>query len=194
MKWIAAKANVPLDQYDIVKLHVLTDFLSILERGEPVIGGQPAAWPYGPVVRDSYFQALKWADEPGDFSLIQKRGRSLILAPTAKLTESEKELLSPNAVEALDKAWGIHGDMKFSDSYSYFHDAGTVFGDVWKPAWERGHGTIIDWNDLIDSYDQKNETDHSHIKVLLSAPSDEELIDIAKSNPAPREYWSGRTG
>lgn len=194
MKYVSRSlGNCPLDQYDMVKVHVLADFQHILNYGEPIIGGVPSAWEYGPVVKPSYVQAMTWVENGGEFtrmdaSCTHKKG-GVYMIPTAQITDRDVEALSPDALASIGDAWSIHERLSFDESYKYFHTNQSALGAAWEEADKQGRLTPINWCRVIDIYDAMNGTDHGHVKVLLNPPSNDALVTIAKSSPPPKDYW-----
>jgi hypothetical protein len=184
LRKIAIEQNTPLDAYDMVKLHVLTDFFHILEEGESAIGGQPMALPHGPVVQEAYDLATKWAGAGGAFFVVNPMGSRSPMAPTDMSPPSG---LWGELESAIDRAWLVHHGMNFDESQRFFHDEGEYFGSAWsakKPdAGASGWGQHIDWADVVSAYEQKTGEDMSDVLTLLRAPSHSELVSLtSKAN------------
>lgn len=191
LKYIARENKTPLDVYDMVKLHVLTDFYHILEEGEPAIGGTPKALPYGPVVQGAYDLSNRWAGSGGDFFSVNQEGSRVWMAPSDDGTAN----LWPELADAASQAWGFHNNMTFEQSQDFFHKPDSYFGKVWtkyRPdPGQSGWGTPIEWNEVIEAYQNATGEDCADILTLLTAPTHGELVDLAESSPPPKEYWGG---
>jgi uncharacterized phage-associated protein len=191
MKWVSQHGGrVPLDQYDMAKMHVLSDFFHILRHGTPIVGGQVAAWSYGPVVRDTYNQAKAWAERGGDFKEIDRIGKASRMVPAEEITEEEKQHLPAGATVSIAKAWEIFSPMGWDESQEFFHNPANYFGNVWTKAWVRGEGTPIDWPSLVGAYEKATRQDYSHIKRLLTGPTDDELSAMGDAIAEPQEFWA----
>lgn len=168
MAYLSQKHERALTQYDMVKLHLMTDFFHSLERGKPVIGGPVEAWDFGPVVPDAYNRIRHWTykhDEegfqPDALSIVSQSGKSWQFQNSKKIDPRE---FSQSELDALDKAWKTIMKLTWNQSQEFFHGASFV-GRAWSKA--RAQKRNIDWQELIDEYDKEHGTDHKHIKVLL---------------------------
>lgn len=190
LRYLSCAHNTPLDIYDMVKLHILTDFFHILAEGEPGIGGTPKALPYGPVVQGAYGMASEWGGSGGDFYAVQQAGNRVLMAPKQQDTGD----LWPELIDAASQAWNLHSGMSFKQSQSFFHDSDQYFGRVWskyKPDdGKNGWGSPIEWDEVIRAYEDISGNDCSDVLTLLSAPTHGELADLAQTSPPPQEYWN----
>ncbi|MEM6852836.1 MAG: hypothetical protein AAF593_00320 [Planctomycetota bacterium] len=175
----------------MVKLHVVADLCHLLQFGEPLIGGQPAAWRYGPVVQDAFITTKRWAESGGEFRLLQRRGKACELIPDD--TNVPIITLDPAAQYSIDQAWDIYDPLDgFStDSQEFFHKPDHHFGRAWTEAYKDGQGTAIGWDKIIKAYDDINGTDHSHVLRLIQSDGDDEFIEKAsEAYRAPDSFWA----
>ena len=185
---IVREYNEPLDQYDMVKVHVLTDFFHVLGEGEPVIGGTPRILPYGPVIQEAYDTVQRWISHGGEFSVVASYGNRMQLAPNSQDDSEWDSLLWGEAQAAAVKAWETHAPMGFKNSQKFFHDPSQYFGAVWSKHSNRW-GTPINWVDVIESYEKITGEDHGEAKALASTPTHDQLMEVARAYPAPAEFW-----
>lgn len=168
MAYLSRKHGRSLTQYDMVKLHLMTDVFHTLEHGKPVIGGAVQAWDFGPLVPDAYNRLRHWTykfDESGfqpeSLSIVDRRGRSWEFLATQPVDAAD---FSPSELAAMDRAWDAIMGLDWTESQAYFHERSFV-GRAWSHA--RREGRDMDWNEIIDEYDAEHRTDHGHIKSLI---------------------------
>jgi hypothetical protein len=172
MAYVAHRYGRHLSQYDMMKLHVLTDVYHTLETAKPVIGGSLEAWQYGPVVKPAYDRVAYWWHEydrsgrqPSMFKLVEQDGNTRWFEPSVGIDADD---FSEAEERAISRAWetlsGMRGDWKRCEAFFHEPDASFV-GAAWDAA--KRAGRAIDWNDVIDAYDRFNHENHSHIKTLM---------------------------
>lgn len=169
MAYLSAKHSRDLTQYDMVKLHVMTDIFHALEHGKPVIGGALDAWQFGPLVEKAYNRVRRWrfvVDETGEqpefFEFVGQKGAADRFRAREPVNDED---LSPSEVKAMTKAWDVIMSLDWSESQDYFHSDSTFIGRAWKKAREARVG--VDWDDIIDEYDRQFDENHAHIKRLV---------------------------
>ncbi len=174
MLWFSKTYGVALTQYDIVKLHVLSDINHVLESGRPIIGGALERWPNGPVVKRAYNIAKHRAylhDEghpmgPFDVRQVHNTVHEFSAPADCNVTDSE---FSGTELAAMREAWEtlMVGLVDWDARERYFHEPDASFiGKAYHSAEER-EASGVDWNDIIDAYDEEVGTDHKHIKALI---------------------------
>jgi len=154
MALLSSKHNQELTQYDMVKLHVMTDIFHTLKHGKPVIGGPLSRWPRGPVVKEAYNRVRHWGHEwdkndaqPDLFRILRKKNKSFYFKPIVSVGQDE---FSPSELTAMEEAWKAVMTKDWSGSQKFFHDDSTFVGRAWKAA--GGDGTPIDWRDVVRAY------------------------------------------
>lgn len=172
--YLVRKNQRPLSKYEIVKLHVLMDIIHTLGHGSPIIGGKLEAWDLGPVVDEAYARLETWCnqleydDGELDNFTVEVRGKRKYLSP--KFT-ADPEDFSASELQAMEQAWAQfipmmdRGFTGYKESREYFHSDDTYIGRAYNKA--KAESRDIDWNDIIDAYDQIHQTDHSDIKLLM---------------------------
>lgn len=169
MRYLSSQHTRPLDQYEMMKLHVMTDIFHTLRYGAPVIGGSLDAWTFGPVVAEAYARVRRWikeydrlGQEPDGFVFSYEDARSRAFEASSAPSDDE---FSQSEVQAMNEAWELVTKMDFGESQRYFHSSSFV-GKAWQRA--RQEDRPVDWDDIIDEYDQEYGTDHTHIKTLVA--------------------------
>ncbi len=173
MAYFSRKYGRKLSQYDMMKLHVMTDVFHTLETGRPAIGGSLEPWKYGPVVRPAYNRVAKWwydhdktGRNPEGFRLVDDGGNAKQLEAVGEVDDDD---FSDCEKRSMDTAWSIVVGLldDWQRSQRFFHDPTESFiGKAWHEATNAGaHG--INWNDIIDAYDEFHGSDHAHIKTLM---------------------------
>ena len=171
MAYIAARRKTALDQYDMVKLHVLIDTFHVLNYGRTVIGGKLEAWRHGPVVRPAYERIQEWTREfdhtgaePERLRLVEKKGTVKRFEAAAP---ADPDDFTPSELKAMDYAWAtLEALPDMAECRRYFHHKKTAIGRAWKSA--RNNGTALDWNLVIDAHDELKGENHAHVKALIS--------------------------
>jgi hypothetical protein len=174
MVYLSRVHDRPLTKYEMSKLHVLADVFHTLDYATPVIGGPLATWPNGPVVGPAYDRLEEWCTRyeltgqmPDRFK-IEPRGELRLFIPRA---EADPDEFSDSEKAAMEKAWQTliplmdRGFPGYEDSQRLFHDPGTFLGRAYQ--WAKQEQRAIDWNDIIDAYDEIHAADHRHIKALM---------------------------
>ena len=174
MVYFSRKYGRKLSQYDMMKLHVMTDVFHVLETAKPAIGGSLESWQYGPVVRAAYNRVAKWwhdydrtGRQPEFFRLVEQDGNAKRFEAATDVDEDD---FSDAEKTAMDAAWKAMKDLleDWNRAERFFHDPKASFiGKAWQKAKAKGR-KAIDWIDIIDAYDQFHDTDHSHIKTLMT--------------------------
>lgn len=174
MVYFSRKYGRKLSQYDMMKLHVMTDIFHVLTTAKPAIGGSLESWQYGPVVRAAYNRVAKWwhdfdrtGRQPEFFRLVEQDGNAMRFEAAVEVDEDD---FSDAEKAAMAAAWNATKDLldNWPRAERFFHDPSASFiGSAWQEAKTQGR-KAIDWNDIIDAYDQFNHTDHSHIKTLMT--------------------------
>lgn len=168
MAYLSQRYDRGLTQYDMVKLHLMTDIFHMLNQAKPVIGGQVQAWDLGPVVPNAYNRVMHWAyqhDEsgfqPDILKIVTRRGKSCEFTNSGQIDESE---FSKSELVAMERAWDAIMHLGWNESQDYLHKTSFV-GRAWSKA--RQEHRNIEWDEVIDEYDRENQTDHNHIKALI---------------------------
>ena len=169
LAYLAAKHNEVLTQRQMVKLHVMIDVYHVLEHGRPVIGGALGRWDGGPVVQRAFNRVKRWwyrfsetGAQPENFCVSQGINRRIDYRSSAEISDDE---FSPSELQAMEKAWGVVTSMSYAESKAFFHDPDNFMGRAWQNA--RRERRDLDWDEIIDAYDEDKGTDHSHIKTLI---------------------------
>ena len=175
ISYLSGQHNRALSKYEIVKLHVLMDIYHTLETGTPIVGGTLQAWDRGPVVRNAYERLDDWCTDleqagkmPEGFT-IRLDGDRRVVAPTFS---ADPDDFSANELKAMDDAWNKlmpmmdRGQAGYEESQRFFHSDETFIGRAYNKA--RLEERDIDWNDLIDAYDQLHGTNHEDVKLLMT--------------------------
>ena len=170
MAWFMRKYNRHLTQFQAVKLHVMSDAFHILEYGVPIIGGEPEAWPKGPVVAAAYTHVMSvgGGSETSDILL---GGRDANMPNVVRLSARADSPFDPDdfsesEITAMERAWGtVIGHFKDEAGDDYFHSEGTFIGRAYRKA--RKTNQPIDWKDVVMAYDELYPTDHSNILVVI---------------------------
>lgn len=170
MQWFVKKHG-PLTQYLMVKLHVMSDVFSVLDKGMPIIGGPLLKWELGPTVPSAWGWLKRQAklyeqgDERASF-VVQETGRKAELYSLPEGAAVDEDEFSPAEVRAMSRAWDEIGELSWQDSQDYFHVPNFFMGKAWTDAGIRN--APIDWNAIIDAFDSERSEDHTHIKTLLA--------------------------
>ena len=171
MRWFASHHG-PQTQYDLVKLHVMTDVFHVLAHGKPVIGGEFLKWTNGPVPSPAFgrlhrFIARHEQGKPEDvFEISPTQGKAYTFALPSGQKVDEDEF-SPSEIAAMNRAWNEIGCMTWQESQDYFHLAEDSFmGKAYEEAGAKN--APLDWNTIIDAYDERSEENHEHIKSLIA--------------------------
>jgi hypothetical protein len=175
MVYLSRLHDRALSKYEMSKLHVLADVFHTLEHATPIIGGPLATWPNGPVVGPAYDRLEEWCTRyeltgqmPDRFKIESRREVRLFI-PAA---EADPDEFSDSEKAALGTAWRTlmplmdRGYPGYEDAQRLFHDPGTFLGRAYQRA--KQEQRAIDWNDIIDAYDEIHAADHRHIKALMS--------------------------
>lgn len=172
MAYISTRFGRRLSQYDMMKLHVLTDIFHTLRTARPIIGGSLEPWKYGPVVSVAYHRVAHWGrrydhtgEHPESFRLVEQDGNANRFIPAAPPDEDD---FSEAEKAAMEQAWSTVKDLldDWGQCAAFFHSPQASFiGLAWKQAHDEDRP--IDWREIIDAYDQFHHTDHSHIKTLM---------------------------
>jgi uncharacterized phage-associated protein len=172
MAYFSKKYGRALSQYDMIKLHVLADVFHTLATAQPMIGGSLEAWTYGPVVKPAYHRITNWSakfdqygEQPELLNFVSKRGTVNNFEASVDIDYDE---FSECEIDAMKRAWDVMHPMMddFSSSKDFFHNPKRSFiGKAWAIA--KDQSRAIDWNDVIDAFDEFNSTDHSSIKTLM---------------------------
>jgi len=168
MLWFCVNKGKSLNQYDMVKLHVLTDIFHTLDYGLPVIGGTMRPWPYGPVVQDAYFRIMNVYSVKGPFKMSSGSGNTRQFSPS-ECAEIDPDDFSVSEVKAMERAWLVHKieHPGFNDSQRYFHEPSASFiGKAYDAAQREGRN--LSWEDIVTAYDEESGEDHSHVLSLMS--------------------------
>ena len=174
MLYFSRKYGRKLSQYDMMKLHVMTDVFHVLATARPAIGGSLEPWQYGPVVRAAYNRVAKWwhdfdrtGRQPEYFRLVEHDGNAKRFVAATDVDEDD---FSDSEKAAMDAAWAAVQDLldDWRRADAFFHDSDASFiGNAWYKAKAEGR-RAIDWNDIIDAFDRFHNADHSHIKTLMT--------------------------
>lgn len=170
MLWLSSRHG-PLTQYDMVKLHIMTDVFHVLAHGRPVIGGSLERWKNGAVVRPAYGRLRRlivhyeMGKETGDFLVAPTNGNAYTFQPKPE-TVVDADDFSQSELDAMECAWQAIGGMNWNRSQQYMHDPSSFMGVAWTAAGQEN--SPIDWISIIDAFDRQHRTDHSHIKSLIS--------------------------
>lgn len=174
MAYFSRKYGRKLSQYDMMKLHVMTDVFHVLQTAKPVIGGSLEPWQYGPVVRPAYHRVAKWwhdfdrtGKHPESFRLVEQDGNAKRFEAAVEIDEDD---FSDSEKAAMHAAWESVKDLldNWSRAERFFHHAeGSFIGRAWHQAKSAGR-PVMDWNEIIDCFDEMNHTDHSRIKTLMT--------------------------
>ncbi len=172
MLWLSQTHDRFLTQFQLVKLHIMIDAFHVLGHGVPVIGGTIEAWKKGPVAPIAYFRLRhKWtAWERGEedelFQIKEHSTREGVYCfspqPGVQIDSGE---FSQAEMDAMSQAW----EEVINSGRNHFHDEQVFIGRAWKRAFD--HSEKMDWNVIIDTYDEMNTTDHSAIKQIIAMGS-----------------------
>lgn len=169
LTYLMREHGKPLTQYDIVKLHVMTDVFHVLEHGTPVIGGELSPWEHGPLVKRAYDRIMGWwrrvketDRQPAHFHVEHQANKRIAFSAT---DNPDYDDLSESEIEAMDRAWNVVMTKDWESLREYFHDPDQFMGYAWSKAKADKRG--IDWDDIIDAYDRLHKQDHSHIKRAM---------------------------
>jgi hypothetical protein len=169
MRWFAARHG-ELTQYQLVKLHVMTDVFHVLETGLPVIGGRFRRWKLGPVVPNGwhrtrqYVQQFEAGSRPPALSVRPTDG-SAYRYSVPEDAETEEQEFSASEVRAMERAWAEVGELSWEESHRYFHTPESFMGKAWLEAPQNGP---IPWELIVDCYDAATGEDHGHVKALMA--------------------------
>jgi hypothetical protein len=128
MAYFSRKYGRNLSQYDMMKLHVMTDVFHVLETAKPVIGGSLEPWQYGPVVRPAYNRVAKWwhdfdrtGKHPESFRLVEQDGNAKRFESAVEIDEDD---FSDSEKAAMEAAWGVVKDLldNWTRAERFFHD------------------------------------------------------------------------
>lgn len=159
----------PLNLFEMVKHHVMTDVFHVLETGHQAIGGEFKPWPYGPVVEDAYNRIKHWEHRHEETSGHFQPQEYLIfggeLSGFQPRAAFDPEDMAPSEIEAMDQAVRLLKPMSFDDAYRFFHDDGSYMGRAYNMA--KAEGRSLAWNEIIDAYDAIHGTDHKNLKRRL---------------------------
>ena len=175
MLWLSHEHGKGLTQYHMVKLHVLTDFFHVLAYGKPVIGGELQRWPEGPVVKPAYNRARARvyqynSGKQCDLFEIEQTGENTYSFTARPECVPSRDDFSESELDAMSKAWEVLmvQNASWPQSKAYFHDADrSFFGKAYDLA-ARAGSKRIDWNALLDCYDEQQGEDHSYLKTLFA--------------------------
>ena len=169
-----------LNQHDLVKLHVMTDFFHVLESGKQAIGGSLQPWKHGPVVKEGYNRVgrLKHLfDEGGDvpvsiggLRVVGRSGEHGNRYSYEAVGPVDAKWLSPLELQSMKRAWDLIMSLTFREREDFFHGDGYM-GRVWQAAGGRDapRDARIDWGDLITAYDRAHpdEPDHELAHLMI---------------------------
>jgi len=168
MAYFCERHGRELTQYDMVKLHLMTDIFHALEHGKPVIGGSVQAWDFGPVIDQAYRRVKHWdyshdetGSHPETLRISNRSGSSCKFTNSVSVDSDE---FSESELNAMKRAWDSFMHMSWNESQQFFHQDSFV-GQAWLKA--RQEQRNIDWDDIIDEYDREYGTNHQHIKALI---------------------------
>lgn len=169
MTYLAKEHGQSLTQYDMVKLHVMTDVYHVIEHGTPVIGGTLDPWDHGPVVKRAYDYLMGlWRRyrETGlshpVFSAESSDTKKVYFSPKTPIDYDD---LSESEIAAMDRAWNAVMSLDWTASQKFFHEPSSFMGRAWKNA--ESEQRPIDWIEIIDAYDEETGNDHQHIKRII---------------------------
>lgn len=169
LTYLSKEYGKTLTQYDMVKLHVMIDVFHVLEYGRPVIGGRVQPWEHGPVVRLAYNRIMQWwhtvketGKQPEKFHIEHLQNKKIAFTAT---TDPDFDDLSETEIEAMERAWKAVMTKNWESSQAYFHDPSTFMGRAWSNA--SAEGRSIDWDEIIDAYDELTGENHSHVKRMI---------------------------
>lgn len=171
MAFFAARAGGTLSQYDLVKLHVLTDVFHVLRHGKPVIGGELQAWDLGPVAPRAYNLVKRWSytadeteEQPEYFRVTPGQGKRIdyTVAKQADLDD-----FSDAEMETMLKAWHIFSKMSWSQREDYFHKD-SFLGKAWLAARSESREEIS-WDQIIDEYAAETRMPSEQAAVIKRA-------------------------
>lgn len=173
--WLSTKHAQPLSKYETIKLHVLMDIFQTLETGNPIIGGNLEPWTGGPVIAEAYSRIDNWCDrydyteEMPEHFRIESKGKLRYITPTF---DPDADDFSVSELKAMGKAWDLlmpmmrQGYGGYLASQEFFHSDETFIGRAYNKA--KAESRMIDWNDIIDAYQDIEGVDLSHIKSLIN--------------------------
>lgn len=171
MAYLGGRHRWPLTQYDMVKLHVMTDVFHTLRTGRPMIGGPLSRWKHGPVVRPAYNRVRRWGHDweatgkqPAAFEVVGKRRNAFLFRPTLPVDDTH---FGGDERAALGQAWRCVTTKGWSASQRFFH-AESFIGRVWEAV--GADGEPIDWNAIVDAYaaDHPEYALAAHVKALIA--------------------------
>jgi uncharacterized phage-associated protein len=168
MAYYCQRYKRELTQYDMVKLHLMTDIFHTLEQAKPVVGGSVQAWDFGPVIDQAYRRIKHWdyshdetGSQPDTLRILNRRGNSCEFINSQQIDKAE---FTDSELNAMERAWDSFMHMNWNESQRFFHEDSFI-GRSWSKA--RQERRNIDWDDIIDEYDKEHGTNHTHIKALI---------------------------
>lgn len=172
MAHLARKHSRSLSQYDMMKLHVMADIYHVLETARPIIGGSLQPWTHGPVVHEAYNRVARWwhhydrtGAQPAVLHLVEQDGNARRFEGAIDIDVDE---FSEAEHRAMDRAWEDVSPLldHWARSADFFHNPQSSFiGRAWHSA--RAQARAMDWNEIVDAYDDLHHTDHADIKTLM---------------------------
>jgi hypothetical protein len=169
MTYLAREHGKTLTQYDLVKLHVMSDVFHVLTYGAPIIGGALERWDHGPVIRRAYDRLMSWwhrfretGEQSDCFAAEPYMNKQVMFSPCQR---TDFDDLSESEIESLERAWDTVMSMDWTASQEFFHNPKYYMGRAWTNA--KAEGRPIDWREIVDAYDLETGEDHSHIKRLI---------------------------
>lgn len=158
MTWFTRYAGKSLSQYDLVKLHVLTDVFHVMTHGSPVIGGALNAWDLGPVVPLAYNLIDHWAHRARESPEQEHLTDYFRVTPGAgkindytSVKEPDLEDFSDSEMECMVLAWSVFSKLRSKSAREeYFHNS-SFLGKAWQAARDEQREEMS-WDDLIDEY------------------------------------------
>jgi len=170
MQWFL-KYHGPLTQIQMLKLHVMTDVFHVLQHGSPVIGGDLRKWEWGPLVPSAWghlnqeTKRYQQGITPYSFAVEPTKSNANMFSVPENTAVDEDEF-SPSEIQAMKRAWKTIGGSRWKQIERFFHSPENFMGKAWTDAGPKN--SPIDWNEIIEAYDEKSGEDHSHIKSLIA--------------------------
>ena len=158
-----------LTQFYIVELNILIDLFHILRTGKPVVGGSVAPWEFGPVVPEAYRTCDGWKTDydhfgkhPQGLKVVRRIGRRTSIKTAGPV---DLEEFSQSELDAMELAWNEIAYLNFAGLLHYTCSPDTFLGAEYTAA--RNENRMMDWDQIIASYDRSRGEDHSAIRQLI---------------------------